>query len=154
MCIPHQVEGQSWYGGGCDLTPAYLFEEDASRFHQFWKATCDKHDAELYHKYKTWCDDYFYIPARQEHRGIGGIFFDDLEAADAQFDVSQVCLCLLKGQPSWRFVTFAGHQACSQRIASILIWRVMMLCAASLHLHSLPSLVHQTELIKWQSAGE
>ena len=93
------MEGQSWYGGGCDLTPAYLFEEDACCFHQFWKTTCDKHDAELYPKYKAWCDDYFYIPARQEHRGIGGIFFDDLDAANAQIDVSQVSL--LKDQSSW-----------------------------------------------------
>ena len=113
----HQVEGQSWYGGGCDLTPAYLFEEDACRFHQFWKATCDKHDAELYLKYKAWCDDYFYIPARQEHRGIGGIFFDDLEAADAQFSVSQVCLCLLKGLLSWLFIMLADHEACCWHIA-------------------------------------
>ncbi|KAL3155092.1 hypothetical protein ABBQ38_011155 [Trebouxia sp. C0009 RCD-2024] len=90
-----QVEGQSWYGGGCDLTPAYLFEEDACCFHRHWKATCDKHDAKLYPRYKAWCDDYFYIPARQEHRGIGGIFFDDLEAADAQFDVAQVCPVLV-----------------------------------------------------------
>lgn len=58
---------------------------------------CDRHDAELYPKFKAWCDDYFYLPARQEHRGIGGIFFDDLEAAGAQTDVTQVCLCLLKG---------------------------------------------------------
>ncbi len=86
-----QVEGQAWYGGGCDLTPAYLFEDDARQFHKFWKATCDKHHTDLYSKYKAWCDDYFYIPARQEHRGIGGIFFDDLEATDAPFDVSQVC---------------------------------------------------------------
>lgn len=90
FALSPQVEDQSWYGGGCDLTPAYLFEDDACRFHRHWKATCDKHDAELYPGYKTWCDDYFYIPARQEHRGIGGIFFDDLEAADAQFDVAQV----------------------------------------------------------------
>ena len=85
-----QVEGQSWFGGGCDLTPAYLFEEDAQQFHSFWKATCDKHDAKLYPEYKAWCDKYFHIPARQEHRGIGGIFFDDLEADGARFDVDQV----------------------------------------------------------------
>ncbi|KAL0025908.1 hypothetical protein WJX77_002191 [Trebouxia sp. C0004] len=98
-----QVEGQSWYGGGCDLTPAYLFEEDARQFHKFWKATCDKHHADLYPKYKAWCDDYFYIPARQEHRGIGGIFFDDLEAKDAPFDVSQFVKDVAEGMlSSWR----------------------------------------------------
>lgn len=105
--VLHQVEGQSWYGGGCDLTPAYLFETDACRFHRFWKATCDKYDGELHPKYKAWCDDYFYIPARQEHRGIGGIFFDDLEATDAQFDVSQVCLPLHKRQSSCLIVMSA-----------------------------------------------
>ena len=89
------MEDQSWYGGGCDLTPVYLFEEDACRFHRHWKATCDRHDAELYPRYKAWCDDYFYIPARHEHRGIGGIFFDDLEAANAQIDVPQVCPLLV-----------------------------------------------------------
>lgn len=93
QCVTHnlQVEGQAWYGGGCDLTPTYLFEEDARQFHSFWKAKCDKHHTDLYPKYKAWCDDYFYIPTRQEHRGIGGFFFDDLEAKDAPFDVSQVC---------------------------------------------------------------
>ena len=106
------MEGQLWYGGGCDLTPAYLFEEDACHFHRFWQATCDKHDGALYPKYKAWCDDYFYIPARQEHRGIGGIFFDDLEAADAQFDVSQVCLSPLKRHSSWLVVMSADHEAC------------------------------------------
>ncbi|KAL0025409.1 hypothetical protein WJX79_006082 [Trebouxia sp. C0005] len=98
-----QVEGQAWYGGGCDLTPAYLFEEDARHFHSFWKATCDKHHTDLYTKYKAWCDDYFYIPARQEHRGIGGIFFDDLEAKDAAFDVSQFVEDVAEGiLSSWR----------------------------------------------------
>ena len=85
------MEGEAWYGGGCDLTPAHLFEEDACQFHSFWKAKCDAHTADLYPKYKAWCDDYFDIPARQEHRGIGGIFFDDLEAEDAPFDVFQAC---------------------------------------------------------------
>ncbi|DBB05047.1 TPA: hypothetical protein ACH3X3_010315 [Trebouxia sp. C0006] len=98
-----QVEGQAWYGGGCDLTPAYLFEDDARQFHSFWKATCDKHHTDLYSKYKAWCDDYFYIPARQEHRGIGGIFFDDLEATDAPFDVSQFVKDVAEGiLSSWR----------------------------------------------------
>lgn len=86
-----QVEGQAWFGGGCDLTPAYLWDEDAKDFHSFWKATCDKHHHELYPEYKAWCDKYFYIPARQEHRGIGGIFFDDLDASKASFGAPQVC---------------------------------------------------------------
>lgn len=84
------MEGQAWYGGGCDLTPAYLYDQDAGKFHAFWKGICDKHHPDLYAKYKAWCDEYFYIPARQEHRGIGGIFFDDVDAKDSSFDVQQV----------------------------------------------------------------
>lgn len=68
-----------WFGGGADLTPYYLFDSDAQYFHKSLKETCDKYSNTLYPKFKTWCDDYFYLPARGEHRGIGGIFFDDLE---------------------------------------------------------------------------
>jgi coproporphyrinogen III oxidase len=69
-----------WFGGGTDLTPCYLFEEDAKHFHKTVKAACDKHDKDYYPRFKKWCDTYFRIPHRQESRGIGGIFFDDLEA--------------------------------------------------------------------------
>lgn len=68
-----------WFGGGADLTPSYLYEEDAKRFHQEHKNALDKHDKTLYPKYKKWCDEYFYIKHRQETRGIGGIFFDDFD---------------------------------------------------------------------------
>ncbi|KAG6862748.1 hypothetical protein C0993_001654, partial [Termitomyces sp. T159_Od127] len=67
-----------WFGGGCDLTPSYLYEEDAVHFHTTIKNACDKHGPQLYPKFKKWCDEYFYIPHRNESRGIGGIFFDDL----------------------------------------------------------------------------
>lgn len=75
--------GYGWFGGGGDLTPYYLFDEDAAFFHKIYKTTCEKHDTApdtngVYPKMKTWCDDYFYLPAREEHRGVGGIFFDDL----------------------------------------------------------------------------
>ncbi|CAG8483486.1 8947_t:CDS:2 [Ambispora gerdemannii] len=66
-----------WFGGGSDLTPAYLFDEDATHFHRVLKDACDKHDPNYYPKFKTWCDKYFYLKHRQEARGIGGIFFDD-----------------------------------------------------------------------------
>ncbi|KAL4959414.1 coproporphyrinogen oxidase [Aspergillus stella-maris] len=69
-----------WFGGGTDLTPTYLFPEDAKHFHQTIKDTCDRHDATYYPKFKEWCDKYFYIPHRKECRGVGGIFFDDLDA--------------------------------------------------------------------------
>ena len=69
-----------WFGGGTDLTPSYLFPEDCAHFHKTIKDVCDKHDPEYYPKFKKWCDDYFYIPHRREARGVGGIFFDDLDA--------------------------------------------------------------------------
>lgn len=72
-----------WFGGGTDLTPSYLFEEDARHFHKTIKAACDKHDKDYYPRFKKWCDDYFKIPHRGEARGIGGIFFDDLDASMA-----------------------------------------------------------------------
>lgn len=67
-----------WFGGGMDLTPYYVFEEDARHFHQTCKDALDSHDAALYPEYKRWCDEYFYLKHRQETRGIGGVFFDDL----------------------------------------------------------------------------
>lgn len=70
--------GDGWFGGGADLTPYYLFDDDAEFFHRIYKETCDRYSDSLYPKLKDWCDKYFYLPARMEHRGIGGIFFDDL----------------------------------------------------------------------------
>ncbi|KAK2771893.1 Coproporphyrinogen-III oxidase [Emmonsiellopsis sp. PD_33] len=69
-----------WFGGGTDLTPAYLFPEDCTHFHKTIKDACDKHDITYYPKFKKWCDEYFHLPHRGEARGIGGIFFDDLDA--------------------------------------------------------------------------
>ena len=66
----------SWFGGGQDLTPYYLFEEDAKHFHQTCKTACDKHNPEFYPKYKARCDEYFYNAHRNEGRGLGGLFFD------------------------------------------------------------------------------
>ena len=67
-----------WFGGGSDLTPSYLFTEDATHFHKTLKDACDKHGEGLFPAFKKWCDEYFFIPHRGEARGIGGIFFDDL----------------------------------------------------------------------------
>ena len=66
--------GTSWFGGGIDLTPHYVVDEDARWFHQQLKATCDAHDVNYYPKFKNWADDYFFLPHRQETRGVGGIF--------------------------------------------------------------------------------
>lgn len=68
-----------WFGGGSDLTPSYLFDEDAASFHQFLKDACDSHDKAYYPKFKKWCDEYFFNKHRGECRGVGGIFFDDLD---------------------------------------------------------------------------
>ncbi|KAJ2102798.1 Coproporphyrinogen-III oxidase [Coemansia sp. S100] len=69
----------AWFGGGADLTPSYLFSEDAEHFHQTLKDACDTHDPSYYPRFKTWCDKYFTNIHRGETRGIGGIFFDDLD---------------------------------------------------------------------------
>ena len=69
-----------WFGGGSDLTPSYLYEEDAVHFHSTLKTACDKHGPQLYPTFKKWCDEYFFIPHRGESRGIGGLFFDDLNS--------------------------------------------------------------------------
>lgn len=73
----------SWFGGGQDLTPYYLFEEDAKHFHQTCKTACDKHNPEFYAKFKQQCDDYFWNAHRNEVRGIGGLFFDHCKATDS-----------------------------------------------------------------------
>jgi coproporphyrinogen III oxidase len=67
-----------WFGGGCDLTPSYLYVEDAKYFHQTLKDVCERHRKGSYREYKLWCDDYFNVKHRGERRGVGGIFFDDL----------------------------------------------------------------------------
>jgi len=76
-----QKPGSWWFGGGADLTPSYLFEEDAKHFHSVHKKACDRHEVADYSKFKQWCDDYFFIKHRGERRGIGGIFFDDIDNA-------------------------------------------------------------------------
>ena len=71
-----------WFGGGQDLTPYYLFEEDAKHFHQVCKTACDAHDPTFYDTYKKRCDEYFYNAHRKEARGVGGLFFDYLKPTE------------------------------------------------------------------------
>ena len=71
-----------WFGGGQDLTPYYLFDEDATHFHQTCKTACDKHDATFYPTYKARCDEYFHNAHRGEGRGVGGLFFDYCKATE------------------------------------------------------------------------
>ena len=76
-----EKEGEApvwWFGGGFDLTPFYPVEADVLHWHQVAKNCCDPFGAEVYANYKKWCDDYFYLKHRQETRGVGGLFFDDL----------------------------------------------------------------------------
>ena len=79
---PSGRSGGAWFGGGQDLTPYYLFEEDAIYFHQTCKTACDKHNTDFYPKYKKQCDDYFWNAHRNEARGIGGLFFDYCKATE------------------------------------------------------------------------
>lgn len=73
-----EVSDQQWFGGGADLTPFVLYDEDAAHFHGTLKSACDRMDSEFYPCFKQWCDEYFLIPHRGETRGIGGVFFDYL----------------------------------------------------------------------------
>lgn len=67
-----------WFGGGFDLTPFYPFDDDCTHWHQIAKSLCDPFGDEVYADHKRWCDEYFYLPHREETRGVGGLFFDDL----------------------------------------------------------------------------
>jgi coproporphyrinogen III oxidase len=71
-----------WFGGGFDLTPYYGFQDDCEHWHRIAKQACDPYGAERYAEYKKWCDEYFYLRHRGEARGIGGLFFDDLNQPD------------------------------------------------------------------------
>ena len=87
-----------WFGGGQDLTPYYLFEEDAKHFHQTCKNACDKHNPEFYPNYKKKCDEYFWNAHRNEARGIGGLFFDYLKETKT-----------MKMEDWYNFVTEVGN---------------------------------------------
>lgn len=80
---------KAWFGGGADLNPPLPYEEDTKGFHAAMQAACDPHGADYYERYSKWAEDYFYIPHRQVHRGVGGIFCDHLECTDdASFDAN------------------------------------------------------------------
>ncbi len=90
-----------WFGGGIDLTPHIVIPDQAKAFHQGLKNTCDAHSEDYYPQFKTWADDYFYLPHRKETRGVGGIFFDRLSNTDG-FDK----------QARWDFVKEVGQTFC------------------------------------------
>jgi coproporphyrinogen III oxidase len=102
MNTRHIVTSQSWFGGGADLTPCVPNERDAQDFHAAFQDACDRHDASYYPKYKQWCDDYFYLPHRQERRGVGGIFYDYHTTGSFEADLAftqDVGLAFLKCYP-------------------------------------------------------
>jgi coproporphyrinogen III oxidase len=80
------VTTKSWFGGGSDLTPVAPQEADTRDFHAALKAACDSHDPAYYPRFKQWCDEYFYLPHRDEPRGVGGIFYDYLDSGDHDRD--------------------------------------------------------------------
>jgi coproporphyrinogen III oxidase len=90
MNVRYLRTSRGWFGGGSDLTPTFPFEEDTATFHSALKGACDSYRPDAYAEYKAWCDRYFYLPHRQEPRGVGGIFFDELATADAAADFAFV----------------------------------------------------------------
>jgi len=88
MNTRHIVTTKHWFGGGADLTPMVADDEDTADFHAALRAACDAHDPAYYAKFKKWADDYFFLPHRDEPRGVGGIFFDSLDTGDWEADFS------------------------------------------------------------------
>jgi coproporphyrinogen III oxidase len=83
------VTQKRWFGGGADLNPPIPYAEDTAAFHARMKQTCDVHGADFYDRFKKWADDYFWIPHRGVHRGVGGIFYDHMDCEnDASFDAN------------------------------------------------------------------
>lgn len=83
-------ENTRWFGGGIDLTPHYVFEDDARFFHNYLKGVCDQFKSDFYSKFKKWADDYFFIKHRNETRGVGGIFYDRLTPETAGISWEQI----------------------------------------------------------------
>jgi coproporphyrinogen III oxidase len=80
---------KAWFGGGADLNPPIPYDEDTAEFHAAFKVVCDAHNGHSYERYKQWADEYFFIPHRKVHRGVGGIFFDHLECREpAQWEAN------------------------------------------------------------------
>jgi len=86
MNTRHIVTTKGWFGGGADLTPMYPDADDTRDFHAALKAACDTHDPDYYGKFKAWCDEYFFLPHRNEPRGVGGIFYDYVDTGDWEAD--------------------------------------------------------------------
>ena len=86
MNTRHIVTTKAWFGGGMDLTPIYPDDADTAAFHAACKAACDRHQPDHYRRFKEWCDSYFHLKHRDEPRGVGGIFYDNLDGGDWEAD--------------------------------------------------------------------
>jgi coproporphyrinogen III oxidase len=86
MNTRHIVTGKAWFGGGADLTPVVPDDTDTAEFHAAMKAACDAHDPAYHPRFKAWADDYFHLKHRDEARGVGGIFYDDIATGDWDAD--------------------------------------------------------------------
>jgi coproporphyrinogen III oxidase len=86
MNTRHVATSKAWFGGGADLTPMVEDEADTAGFHAALKAACDRHDPAYYPHFKAWCDEYFFLKHRDEPRGVGGIFFDNMDSGDWEAD--------------------------------------------------------------------
>ena len=80
------VTSKAWFGGGGDLTPMYPDDDDTEMFHDAFRNACDKHNPDYYSRFKKWCDEYFFLPHRDETRGVGGIFYDYLDTGNWEED--------------------------------------------------------------------
>jgi coproporphyrinogen III oxidase len=90
MNVRYLRTSRGWFGGGSDLTPTFPMADDTAMFHNALKGACDSYRHDAYEQYKAWCDRYFYLPHRQEPRGVGGIFFDELASDDVEADFAFV----------------------------------------------------------------
>jgi coproporphyrinogen III oxidase len=90
MNLRFLATSRAWFGGGSDLTPTFEFPEDTRDFHGALEAACESYRPGAYREFKEWCDRYFYLPHRQEPRGVGGIFFDELASGDLAADFAFV----------------------------------------------------------------
>ncbi len=96
------VTTKTWFGGGSDLTPCIPFDEDTRDFHSAFRKACDRYDENYYPKFKLWCDEYFYLPHRNEMRGVGGIFYDNHNTGSFEKDFAftrDVGLAFLSSYP-------------------------------------------------------
>jgi coproporphyrinogen III oxidase len=90
MNVRYLRTSRGWFGGGSDLTPTFPLAEDTAMFHDALRGACDSYRPDAYSEYKAWCDRYFFLPHRQEPRGVGGIFFDELASVDVEADFAFV----------------------------------------------------------------